>query len=150
MGDFMNIRKLVIDDYDQLYKLWINTSGMGLNETDDSREGIAKYLARNPNTCFAAVENGVIVGAILSGHDGRRGYISHTAVALSARKKGIGSALVQSVLEAMKAEGINKIALVVFGKNEIGNHFWEKQGFTLRPDLNYRNRAIAELKRIDT
>lgn len=77
----MQIRKMTIDDYDSLYELWIHTPGMGLNDVDDSREGISRYLERNPKTCFVAEENGRLLGGILSGHDGRRGYIYHTAVA---------------------------------------------------------------------
>ena len=146
----MKIRLLTAEDYNALYNLWINTEGIGLNDKDDSREGIEKYLKRNPSTCFAADEDGKLVGAVLSGHDGRRGYISHTAVSSDYRKRGIGTALVNAVIDAMKAEGINKIALVVFAENEIGNNFWESKGFTVRNDLNYRNKAVAELNRIDT
>ncbi len=141
---------MTIDDYEQVYSLWINTPNMGLNNLDDSKEGIAKYLARNPNTCFVAEENGNIVGVILSGHDGRRGYIHHTAVSGKEQRKGIGNALVAVAMKALHGEGINKVALVVFDKNEKGNAFWEKQGFTMRPDLLYRNKAIAEITRIDT
>jgi ribosomal protein S18 acetylase RimI-like enzyme len=140
---------MTIDDYENVYKLWLNTPGMGLNNIDDSREGVEAYLARNPGTCFAAKLDGEIVGAILAGHDGRRGYIYHLAVKLSARNQGIGSALVKKALEALKAEGIVKVALVVFSRNEIGNAFWEKLGFTVRDDLNYRNKALKDLKRFD-
>lgn len=146
----MQIRKMTIDDYDAVCALWLSTPGMGLNTADDSREGIAVYLRRNPNTCFIAEENGELLGAILSGHDGRRGYISHTAVKESAQHRGIGSALVEAALGALHSEGIKKVALVVFKRNEKGNTFWEKQGFTLREDIAYRNRALAEMDRIDT
>ena len=146
----MQIRVMTIEDYDAVYDLWIHTPGMGLNTTDDSAEGIAAYLRRNPTTCFVAEENGEILGVILSGHDGRRGYIHHTAVRESARRQGIGSKLVEAALGALHAEGIRKVALVVFKRNEKGNAFWEKQGFTQREDLAYRNRALAELERIDT
>jgi ribosomal protein S18 acetylase RimI-like enzyme len=123
---------------------------MGLNTTDDSREGIAKYLARNPATCFVAERDGEILGVILSGHDGRRGYIHHTAVSLSERSRGLGSALLDRAMAALEAEGITKVALVVFEKNELGNAFWERKGFTARNDLVYRNRSIKPLERIDT
>ncbi len=146
----MEIRTMIIEDYPEVYDIWINTPGMGLNDIDDSREGILKYLKRNPTTCFVACDQGRIVGAILSGHDGRRGYISHTAVKGDLQKQGIGTLLVNSVLSAMEAEGITKIALVVFGKNEKGNNFWQKQGFTTREDLIYRNKAIKKLVRMDT
>ena len=85
----MQIRNMLINDYEKVYDLWINTPGMGLNDIDDSREGIEKYLLRNPTTCFVAEKEGSIVGVILSGHDGRRGFIHHTAVCVSARSKGI-------------------------------------------------------------
>ena len=146
----MKIRKMLIDDYEQIYDLWINTPGMGLNDIDDSKEGVEKYLLRNPETCFVAEKNGNIIGVILSGNDGRRGYIHHTAVSLCERNQGIGTALVNHAMEALKSQGINKVALVVFAHNEIGNKFWENQGFTIREDLNYRNKHINSLIRIDT
>jgi len=146
----MQIRLMSIEDYDAVYQLWLNTPGMGLNTTDDSKEGIHKYLLRNPNTCFAAEEKGEIIGVILSGHDGRRGFIHHTAVKLSERNRGVGSLLVDSAINALKSEGIHKAALVVFAKNDIGNTFWENRGFASREDLNYRNKSISTLKRIDT
>lgn len=146
----MNIRNMTIDDYEQVYNLWLNTPGMGLNDIDDSKEGIQKYLKRNPTTCFVALHEERVVGAILSGHDGRRGYISHTAVAVAERNKGIGKALVDHAMMAMRKEGISKVALVAFKKNEIGNRFWEHRGFEAREDLSYRNKSLVELIRIDT
>jgi ribosomal protein S18 acetylase RimI-like enzyme len=123
---------------------------MGFNNLDDSREGIEKYLKRNPDTCFVALEGDALAGVILSGHDGRRGFIHHMAVAEGYRNNGIGTALVDAALSALRAEGIHKVALVAFKYNEAGNAFWEKMGFTVREDLNYRNRALSEMKRIDT
>ena len=123
---------------------------MGLNDIDDSRAGIEKYLKRNPSTCFVATASGKIIGVILSGHDGRRGFIHHTAVSVANRNEGVGSALVDAALKALREEGIHKAALVVFNTNETGNAFWEHRGFHLRDDLNYRNRALSELRRIDT
>ena len=146
----MQIRTMTIQDYEQVYALWLSTPGMGLNDKDDSPEGIARYLQRNPTTCFVAEENGAIVGALLSGHDGRRGYVSHTAVARDFQRRGIGTALVQHMLAAMRGEGICKVNLVAFARNTQGNAFWEKQGFTTREDLVYRNRALTEMQRIDT
>lgn len=139
-----------LSDYDRVYALWLSCPGMGLNNLDDSREGIAKYLARNPDTCFVAMDHGHIIGAILTGHDGRRGYISHTAVAPSYQRQGVGKQLVETALNALKAQGINKVNLVAFARNEKGNAFWEKMGFTQRPDLIYRNRTLADMVRIDT
>lgn len=145
----MTIRAMTLNDYDAVYDLWLHTEGMGLNDIDDSREGIARYLKRNPNTCFVATDGDVIIGSILSGHDGRRGFICHTAVDKSRRCEGVGRALVTAALDALKSEGISKVALVVFDRNETGNAFWEKLGFAVRKDLRYRDYLLRELKRID-
>ncbi|MBQ3155399.1 MAG: GNAT family N-acetyltransferase [Clostridia bacterium] len=144
------IRPMTIADYDQLHALWLSTPGMGLNDLDDSREGIAKFLARNPNTCFIAAQDSQLIGGIMCGHDGRRGYVYHTCVRADRQGEGIGRALVEAALDALKAEGIHKAALVVFDRNEKGNAFWEKLGFIPREDLVYRNRGLTELVRIDT
>ena len=145
-----DIRTMKIEDYKGVYDLWINTPGMGLNTTDDSREGIDKYLKRNPDTCFVAEAEGKIVGVIMAGHDGRRGYICHTAVLPAYRNQGIARNLVEHALDALDKEGINKVALVAFSRNTDGNAFWEKMGFTQRLDLVYRNKNIHDLERIDT
>ena len=123
---------------------------MGLNNLDDSEEGIERFLLRNPETCFVAEEDAEIVGVILAGNDGRRGYIYHTAVDADFRNRGIASALVEAAIGALRSLGINKFALVVFSKNRVGNSFWEKLGFTARNDLVYRNKTIAEMIRIDS
>ena len=116
---------------------------MGLNPYDDSEEGLRRYLARNPPTCFVAREkDGKVIGSILAGHDGRRAFIYHLAVAMESRKMGVGKSLVDAAVKALQAEGIAKAALVVFADNDAGNAFWEKIGFTTRPDLVYRNKAI--------
>ena len=148
----MTITPMTIADYNDVYALWIGTPGMGLNSLDDSQEGIARFLARNPSTCFTAREGERLAGVILSGHDGRRGFIYHTAVDPAFRNRGIGRSLVEAAVSALKAEGIAKAALVVFRHNTSGNGFWEKLGFQAREDLVYRNKAITsqELKRIDT
>ena len=141
-------RLMTIEDYDQAYALWLEC-GNGLNDKDDSKEGIAKYLKRNPSTSFVAVCEEKVVGVILCGHDGRRGIIQHACVSPLHRREGIGQKLVELALNALKEEGITKVLLVAFKKNEGGNAFWESQGFTLREDLNYRNKALAEMVRID-
>lgn len=138
----IDIRLMTLNDYDVVYSLWMGTAGMGMRTLDDSREGIARFLTRNPNTCFVAETDGAIIGVILCGHDGRRGYIYHTAVIPQYRKHGIGRRLVDSTLAALKSEGIHKVALVVFGTNEVGNVFWQSIGFSVREDLIYRNLSL--------
>jgi len=144
----IDYRLMTINDYEQAYDLWVKC-GNGLNDKDDSKEGIEKYLKRNPDTSFVATCDDMVIGVLLCGHDGRRGIIQHACVSPDYRRYGIGARLVELGLEALKKEGINKVLLVAFKKNEGGNTFWEKMGFTLRDDLNYRNKALTELVRID-
>ena len=146
----VQIRLMTLADYADVHALWLSCTGMGLNDVDDSEAGIAKFLARNPDTCFVAQNDGRIVGAILTGSDGRRGYIYHTAVHPDFQGMGIGTQLVSHALAALEKVGITRAALVAFKRNQSGNAFWEKQGFTVRDDLVYRNRALKELKRFDT
>ena len=140
----MMIRLVTIDDYDAIYELWNATeqSRRALNPVDDSREGIDRYLKRNPNTCFAAVDGDKIIGVILTGHDGRRAIIHHMCVHPEYRRMGIAGKLVASAEEALKKEGIQKIFGLVFKDNDAANAFWENQGYSLRTNLNYRNKSL--------
>lgn len=144
------IRVMNTEDYDRVYALWMSCKNMGFNNLDDSRQGIEKYLKRNPSTCFVAEQGDAIVGVVLAGHDGRRGFIHHMAVAEHCRRQGIATDLLDQALAALKEEGINKAALLVFNRNEAGNVFWERQGFTVRDDVTYRNKTLTEMIRIDT
>ncbi len=146
----MQIRRMQKSDYEAVYQLWLSCPGVALNTTDDSPEGIGKFLDRNPTSCFVAEEGDRVVGVILGGHDGRRGYIHHAAVAVDARRQGIAAALTEAVLAALKEEGIVKVTLVAFGKNEGGNAFWGEQGFTLRDDLVYWDKVLIPVVRINT
>ena len=102
------------------------------------------FADRNPKTCFVAEADGRLIGTIMAGNDGRRGYIYHTAVHPNYRGRGIGSALVQAAIQALERLGIGKAALVVLETNADGNVFWEKQGFTVRTDLTYRNKTLEQ------
>ena len=134
------IRLMTINDWDGVNECW--TDHEGTNPVDDSAEGFTRYLKRNPTTSFVAEENGKIIGTILAGHDGRRGIFHHVVVAPEYRGQGIGRMLVESAVEALRKEGIQKVLLVVFTYNENGNQFWEHMGFTVREDLFYRNKYI--------
>ncbi|MBQ9208236.1 MAG: GNAT family N-acetyltransferase [Oscillospiraceae bacterium] len=138
------IRKLTIEDYDAMLELWNSTeqSRRALNPVDDSREGIDRYLRRNPHTCFGAVSEDRLIGVILTGHDGRRGIIHHMCVSSEYRRQGIASALVQTAEAALREEGIQKIFCLVFIDNDNANSFWEKMGYSLRSNLNYRNKSL--------
>ncbi len=146
----MTIRKMKADDYSQVYRLWLSCEGMGLYSGDDSEYGISMFLKCNPDTCFVAETDGKIVGVILVGTDGRRGYIYHTAVDINYRRMGIGKRLVCAAMDSLKSMNIAKAALVVFSENEQGNAFWEKMGFYVRNDLIYRDKALVEMTRIHT
>ena len=141
--DYM-VRNITIDDYDSIYELWNSTeqSRRALNPVDDSRDGIERYLKRNPGTCFAAVKDGRIIGVILTGHDGSRAIIHHMCVHADYRRMGIAAHLVSLAEDALKKEGIQKIFGLVFKDNEAANAFWEQQGYSLRTNLNYRNKSL--------
>ena len=138
------IRVMLPTDYDQVYRLWCGIKGFGIRSVDDSREGVERFLRRNPDTSVVAVENGEVVGAILCGHDGRRGCFYHVCVKESHRKKGIGKKMAVVAMNALKAEGINKVSLIAFRSNEVGNKFWHKVGWTFRDDLNYYDFTLNE------
>jgi ribosomal protein S18 acetylase RimI-like enzyme len=114
----MTIRLMTAEDYEDVLALWKETEGIGLSDVNDTYDGIRKYLERNPSTCFVAVENGSLAGAILSGHNGRRGFIYHAAVKAGLRGRGIGSALVDAALDALRKEGITK-AVTVSGRRAV-------------------------------
>ena len=145
-----SVRKLTRDDYHDAITLWKSCEGMGINDVDDSLDGFSRFLDRNPNSCFAAVEGGALVGVILAGHDGRRGHIYHAAVRDDRRKRGIGTSLVKSVIAVFREIGIAKISLVAFRRNEAGNLFWENMGFAGRNDLVYRDLTLLDSRRYDT
>jgi len=139
------IRNMDIKDYLQIINLWKNTPGVGLNESDDSEKSIKLFLEKNPNICFVAEsENGEIIGTIMAGNDGRRGHIYHLMVKDEYRKNGIGKKLLEETENGLGKEGIRKIFLVVFKENEIGNIFWENNGYKIREDLNYMDKIIME------
>ena len=84
----MNIRVMKIEDFDQVHALWMSIKGFGIRSVDDSREGVERFLKRNPTTSVVAEEDGKIVGAILCGHDGRRGCLYHVCVDVNYRMTG--------------------------------------------------------------
>lgn len=138
------IREMTIQDYDEVYKLWSKIKGFGIRSVDDSREGIGRFLKRNPATSVVAVEDGRIIGAILCGHDGRRGCFYHVCVDEACRMRGIGKSMVVYAMEALKKEKINKVSLIAFTENDIGNAFWNEIGWTKRQDLNYYDFTLNE------
>lgn len=133
-----------IEDYDKIYTLWMSMKGFAMRSIDDSEEGVRRFLERNPHTSVVASQDGKIVGAILCGHDGRRGCLYHVCVHRDYRRKGIGTAMVVFAMEALKREKISKVSLIAFTVNDIGNAFWKKIGWTKREDLNYYDFILNE------
>lgn len=144
------IAPMTMEDYNEVYSLWERTPGMGVNDYDDSPEGIARFLERNPGCCFVAKDGKGVIGASLAGHDGRRGNLYHTAVAEEAQGKGIGRALVNACINALKKQGVGKVSIHVFADNDHGNRFWEKYGFVARPDISYQSCKLVEMKETHT
>ena len=133
----VTVRSMQIEDYDQVYALWMTIHGFSIRTIDDSREGVERFLKRNPGISVVAEMDGRVVGAILCGHDGRRGCLYHVCVHEDDRMHGIGRAMVVHCMNALQQEGINKVSLIAFTKNDIGNAFWKQIGWTKREDLNY-------------
>ena len=138
------VRIMTIEDYEGAYALWKKIKGFGIRSIDDSKEGVARFLKRNPTTSVVAEKDGRIVGSILCGHDGRRGCLYHVCVDEDYRRHGIGKRMVVFAMKALKEEKINKVSLIAFTENDIGNAFWNTIGWTERLDLNYYDFTLNE------
>ena len=128
------IQPFALSAYDEVLALWRRCEGIGLSGAD-SREAMAAYLERNPGMSFVALADGKAVGAILCGHDGRRGYVQHLAVDLRWRRRGMARQLVDRCLDVLKAAGIQKAHIFIFTENESGRAFWESIGWGYRTDI---------------
>jgi ribosomal protein S18 acetylase RimI-like enzyme len=134
-------RSMTLEDYDAVYDLWQFSPGIGLSEAD-SREGIAQFLQANPERCFVALDDGELVGAVMCGCDGRRGYLHHLAVKPELRGQGIGRELVEHCMAALRAIGIAKAHIFVIKENESGKVFWRNAGWQERDDLILMSRMV--------
>lgn len=130
----LTFQEMTIEDYDQVFRLWQGTKGMGLSEAD-SRMNIEKFLERNQGLSFVCRDNERMIGTVLAGHDGRRGYIYHLAVTPEYRSRGIAKQLVLKSLQRLQEAGIAKCHLFVFSDNELGKGFWTKVGWQKRIDI---------------
>lgn len=138
----LRIRPMTADDYDAAIALWRATAGVGLGVGDD-RATLDAYLARNAGLSLVALRGDALVGAVLCGHDGRRGSIEHLAVVASERGQGLGRELVRRCLEGLAAAGIGKCNIVVYGENADGQAFWRATGWKARDDLLLMQRSIG-------
>ena len=130
----MGLRPFDIEDYDAVFELWLASEGIGLSDSD-SAEGVARFLARNPGLSFVWEDDSRIVGAILCGEDGRRGYIHHLAVERLWRRKRIGERLVEASLAALGARGFLKCHIFVFDENLTALEFWRSDGWHDRAEI---------------
>lgn len=138
----LHLKPMTMEDYAEAYRLWQSTPGVSLSGADEG-PAVGRFLFRNPGLSYVCYENGALLGAVLCGHDGRRGFIYHLAVAESSRRKGIGRALVACVLDVLRREGIEKCHALVFEDNASGRDFWRACGFSLREDLGLFSAGTA-------
>jgi ribosomal protein S18 acetylase RimI-like enzyme len=139
----MEIAELSIENYEEVLSLRESSKGVGLNSDTDTKERIGIYLQRNPGLSFAAFEKGKVIGAVLCGQDGRRGYLHHLTVAEPYRNKGIGTALVDKVISKLRTLGIRKCNIFVFADNAGGQEFWKKNGWVEQTDLKILSKSIT-------
>jgi len=130
----VEIRAMAVSDYRAVFLLFSETPGVTVRDAD-SYESIVQYLERNPGLSFVAADRGCIVGCVLCGHDGRRGYLHHLVVSSPYRGKGIAKLLVSHCVEALGQLGIKKSHVDVLVTNSGARTFWSKIGWHQRDDI---------------
>jgi ribosomal protein S18 acetylase RimI-like enzyme len=137
------IRVMSADDYTRVVELWRRTEGIGLNESD-GEQAILAYLRRNPGmSAVAEYQDGGVIGAVLCGHDGRRGYLHHLAVEPGHRHQGIAARLVDWCFDRLREAGVPKCNILLFSDNESGAAFWSHNGWSPRSDLQVFQKVIS-------
>lgn len=134
-------RPLAPSDVDACLELWSRTPGVGLSAADDP-DSLTRFIERNAGFCWCSATEDRIVGTILCGSDGRRGYVYHLAVDEEVRRNGAGSRLVDVAMQSLRSAGIEKCHAMVFASNDLGRSFWEQSGWQLRDDLVVFSRNI--------
>ena len=127
---------MTIEDFDEVHALWMTIHGFGIRSIDYSKEGVVRFLQRNPGCSVVAVKDDEIIGSILCGHDGRTGCFYHVCVREDMRRHGVGKAMATAAMRILQSEHVNKISLVAFADNDAGNAFWQEEGWTERKDFN--------------
>ena len=145
----IELREFNLMDFDKIITLWRNCEGIGLSAADEP-ERIRMYLERNPGCSFTAWDGADLVGAVLCGHDGRRGYLHHLAVDQAYRRRGIGKMLMKKCLDAIQAQGIDKVHIFVYRDNEKAARFWQRNGWYKRDDLALMSIDINVGRNIET
>jgi ribosomal protein S18 acetylase RimI-like enzyme len=145
----VSLRAFRINDYKEVFRLGEQAEGVGLNESD-TRPAIASFLRRNPGLSFVAIKQDKIIGAVLCGHDGRRGYLHHLAVAKRYRGHGIGLRLVESCLAKLRAADVHKCNIFVFAGHAAGMSFWKHNDWKLRTDLRVMQMQLSKVGGLTT
>lgn len=140
----VEFRELTPNDYEAVVALWRTAEGVVLRDADRP-EAVASYLERNPGSSFVAVDGDHLVGTVLCGHDGRRGYLQHLVVAAPYRRQGIGRVLVERALSALRGKGILKCHLMVLPGNTTARDFWAAIGWAERPDVVLMSHVPADI-----
>ena len=145
MAEEIIVRPMTAGDYDQVFALWKSIHGMGIRGMDDTRQGITRFLQRNPGlSVVAQLPDGGIAGTILAGHDGRQACFYHVCVKEEYRKLGVAQMRVDAAVKAVKAESINRIYLIAFKRNKGGNRFWQSLGWQFRDERNYYELYLSD------
>ena len=140
----MIIRPMRMSDYEEVHALWMTIQGFGIRAIDDGAEDVERFINRNPETSVVAVTDGRIVGSILCGSDGRQGTLYHVCVAGDYRRIGIGRQMVGYCMRQLRKMRINKVSLVAFTSNQVGNAFWRGIGWKKREDFYYYDFILNE------
>jgi ribosomal protein S18 acetylase RimI-like enzyme len=141
--DEVRIQPMTVEDYDDVRALWMTIRGFGIRTLDDSPADIRRFILRNPTTSVVARDGNRIVGSILCGSDGRQGALYHVCVARDYRRRGIGTRMVGYCMARLREMGINKVSLIAFANNDVGNAFWRQIGWK-KSDVNYYEFVLNE------
>ena len=132
----VSLREMTIEDFEKVHALWMSIHGFGIRSIDDSKEGVEAFLDRNPGFSVVAVDGDDIIGSILCGHDGRTACFYHVCVREDRRRQGIGKAMTVFCMKKLHQAKVNKISLVAFKDNSVGNSFWQGEGWKERVDFH--------------
>jgi ribosomal protein S18 acetylase RimI-like enzyme len=130
----VKIRIMNSSDYPGALDLWKSLPGLGLSSADE-QSAINSFLIKNPDSSFVALEGSKIIGTVLGGSDGRRGYLYHLAIHKDYQRIGLGRQLSEKSLAALKFLGLKKCHIFVISSNMDGLRFWERLGWLLRGDI---------------
>ena len=133
----MNLRLLSEADIPAAREFWDSVPGLGLCAADEPAP-LASFFVRNPGLSWGAFDEGRLVATLLAGHDGRRGFLYHLAVAVDQQGKGLAAELMTRALAGLAECGIAKVHAFVLADNIQGLAFWAsaaRRGWSRRGDI---------------